>query len=580
MTGTRDFAPFTQRSQRVLAITVRAGALIAALVLAPVGGTAKESTGTPAILADPRVMASSALPDYSYAGYGFGLKAIPKDVGTVVDVTDHGATANDGIDDSKAVLRALAAATAIKGKVTVRFPPGRFQISEILPIERSQFVLEGSGVGPNGTELYFPRPLMIADKSHRQDELREYLKREDKYQREPEQNLDVLFSAYSWSGGFVMVGPKGVRPFSYDSSKDKRDPVVTPALAGSQFTRKLTVKNARSLRVGQVVQLQWFSSDGPDSAILRSLYGDPSQLREPIGSHHWTFPDRPVVGQSTRITAIRGNTITLGDPLLHDVSERQPAVIADWKHLTDIGIQNMRLSFPESPWFGHHLEQGYNAIYMTGVFDGWIRNLVIDNADSAVLTDNAASLTIRDVRTTGSHKAHYSVHIGSVHNVLVSDLRVENPVIHPLSVNTRSTKSVYRRATVMSDAVLDQHSGSNHQNLFDQVTLSIAPKRGASGEWSYRLWEGGGAPYWKPGHGRYNTFWNVEVVVDDGRVPQGEPVTLTSGLEGPGARIVGLHGNRQFAVKYTPEGYVEAVNHPTKAVPSLYDYQLARRRAD
>lgn len=554
--------------------------LIAVLILSPVvAAAAKPDTG-PAILADPRVMSDNPLPDFSYAGYGFGLKPIPKDTGDIVDITDYGALADDGKDDSKAVLRALVAAAAISGKVTVRFPPGRIQITEILPINRSELVLEGAGTGANGTELYFPRPLMIADKSDRQNELREYMKREDKYQREPDQNIDDLFSAYSWSGGFLFVGPDGTRPFSYDGSKDKRDPVLTPVQAGTQFSRQFTVKSAKALKVGQVIQLQWFSVDGPDSAILRSLYGNPADLPERVGSHHWTFPNRPVVGQSTRITSIRGDTITIGDPLLHDISERQPAVVADWEHLSNVGIQNMRLTFPDAPWFGHHLEQGYNGIYMTGVFDGWISNVVIDNADSAILTDNAASLTISDITTTGRHKAHYSVHVGSVHNVLVSDLRVENPVVHPLSVNTRSTRSVYRRAVVKRDAILDQHSGSNHQNLFDQVTLSIAPKQDASGAWSYRLWEGGGAPYWKPGHGRYNTFWNVELVVADDRVPPDDPITVFSGLEGPGARIVGLHGNRKFDVKYTPTGYLEAINRPPGPVPSLYDYQLARRRSN
>src|SRR3546814_11114437 len=82
-------------------------------------------------------------------------------------------------------------------------------------------------------------------------------------------------------------------------------------------------------------------------------------------------------------------------------SSDQPAVIADWKHLSNFGIQNMRLQFPEAPAFGHHLEQGYNGIYMTGVFDGWISGLTIDRADSGILTDNAASLTISDITTTG-----------------------------------------------------------------------------------------------------------------------------------------------------------------------------------
>ncbi|WP_260580434.1 hypothetical protein [Sphingopyxis sp. PET50] len=335
----------------------------------------------------------------------------------------------------------------------------------------------------------------------------------------------------------------------------------------------MTVEDATKLHVGDVVQLQWFSVDGPDSKILKSLYGDTDL---PIGSHHWTSPNRPVVVQSTRVAAIRGKRVTLGDPLLHDVRTDQPAVVAQWQHLTRVGIQNLRLQFPEAPSFGHHLEQGYNGIYMTGVFDGWIRNLVIDRSDSGILTDNAASLTIADVTTTGDRRAHYSVHVGAVHNVLVEGLRVENPVIHPLSVNTRSTRSVFLRSDVAQDAVIDQHSGSNHQNLFDQIVLHIDPKQ-TNGEWAYQLWVGGGAPYWKPGHGLYNTLWNARLAMSE-TVPADATVAISSGLEGPGERIVGLHANRRIAISYTPASYVEATGQAVEAVPSLYDWQLARRR--
>jgi hypothetical protein len=545
-----------------------------------------QEAAMPAILSDKAVMAEYPLPDYSYAGYGFGLAPLPTDPGTIINVTDHGVVADDGKDDAKAVLKALAMADSIQGRVTLRFPKGRIQIGEMIPLERSELVLDGAGEGANGTELYFPRPLKIVDKSNAQDELRDYLKREDKYQREPDQNIDTLFTEYSWSGGFLFIGPKGTRPVSYDGSKDKRDPVLTPALSGKQFGRTITVANAKALKVGQVVQLQWFSENGPDSQILKSLYGDLSKwnaaqtnkaMELKVGSHHWTFPNRPVVGQSTRIAAIKGNVLTLGDPLLHDVSAAQPAVIADWQHLTNVGIQNMRLAFPDNPWFGHHLEQGYNGIYMTGLFDGWVKNVTIHNADSGILTDNAASLTIASVTTTGEHKAHYSVHVGAVHNVLVKDLRVENPVIHPVSVNTRSSRSVYQRAVVLRDAILDQHAGSNHQNLFDQLTMYVKPKKSPDGQWTYRLWEAGGAPYWKPGHGLMNTHWNIRLNITEGPA-ESEMVKITSGLEGPGARIVRVYGNRPLEVSYLPTAYIEDTNEMATTVPSLYDYQLAKRK--
>lgn len=527
----------------------------------------------PRILSDKMVRAADPLPDFSYAGYGFGLGTIPTDPGTIIDVTAHGVIPDDGLDDTKAVLRALDAANTVKGKVTLRFPKGRTQITEVLRITRSDFVLDGAGDGPGGSELFFPRPLKLIDNSHDFDELRQYLVREKKYEVQPEHNINYLFSEYSWGGGMIFVGPDRTRPASYDPALDKRDPTLAKGVAGRQFDRTLTVVDTSRLAVGDVLRVEWFANAGKDSAILKSLYGDTDL---PIGSHHWTSPDRAVVVQSTKITAIKGKRVTLGDPLLHDVRADQPAILSRWEHLTNVGIQNLRLQFPESPSFGHHLEQGYNGIYMTGVFDGWIQNLAIDKSDSGILTDNAASLTIQNIVTSGERRAHYSVHVGAAHNVLVKNLTVENPVIHPLSVNTRSTRAVFLRSQVKRDAVIDQHSGSNHQNLFDQISMWIDPAE-KKGEWQYRLWVGGGASYWKPGHGLYNTVWNARLIMPDS-VPAGATVAITSGLEGPGERIVGLHANRPIQVRYNPAPYMEGIGQPVDAAPSLYDYQLARRR--
>ncbi|WP_373487786.1 hypothetical protein [Blastomonas sp.] len=525
-------------------------------------------------------------PDFSYAGYRFGLAPLPTANGTVIDARLYGIVPDDGRDDAKALLRAIAAAYQINGKVTVQLPPGRIQIGEVIPLERSNFVLRGAGSGVGGTELYFPRPLNIVDEPARQEELRGYLKHENKFEVIPEQNINFLFSEYSWSGGFLLVGPKKDRPVSYDPARDRRTPVLADPVSAAQFARTIKVNDASRLKVGQVVQIQWFSVDGPDSAILRSIYGDLSGWNESeagqsaplvIGSHHWTFANRPVVAQPTRITAIKNNAVTIGDPLLHGISASQPAVIASWEHLEEVGVEAMKLTFPDNPWFGHHLEAGYNGIYLTGLFDGWVRDVEIHNADSGILTDNAGSMTIDTVRTTGDHKAHYTVHVGAVHNVLVRDLVVENPSVHPVSVNTRSTRSVFLRADIRRDAIIDQHSGSNHQNLFDQLTLHVSPLTTAKG-WTYRLWEGGGAPYWKPGHGLYNTHWNLKLVFPD-VVPKDAAVDMTSGLEGPGARIVGLHGNRSLMLKYRPAPYSEMLNETVRSVPSLYEYQRALRRA-
>jgi hypothetical protein len=148
-------------------------------------------------------------------------------------------------------------------------------------------------------------------------------------------------------------------------------------------------------------------------------------------------------------------------------------------------------------------------------------------------------------------------------------------VRHSLTFNTQSTKCVYHNAEVFTSPVLDQHAGANHQNLFDNVTVHAAAQQG-DGTKAIALYDGSGAGYWQPGHGGYNTTWNLNVLVTGGARPD-ERVTLQGLDEGPMALIVGVHGNREFELDYRPKPLVSVINARINHIPSLYNYQLSQR---
>ena len=133
--------------------------IIAAAMLVPPATVADSDDTLPAILADEKTRTVHYLPDFSYAGYRNGSADVPAATGKVVLVDEFGAIANDGIDDSKSILDALSHAHSVDGPVVVRFGPGRYRVSEVLEIKRSDFVLQGHGSGTGGTTLHFPRPL-------------------------------------------------------------------------------------------------------------------------------------------------------------------------------------------------------------------------------------------------------------------------------------------------------------------------------------------------------------------------------------------------------------------------------------
>lgn len=524
------------------------------------------------ILSDADVKAKNYLPDFSYAGYNHGMGEIPILKGKIIDVTKFGVITNDDIDDSAAMLKALETAHNTRGPVILQLPKGKVIISEILKIQRSDIVLRGAGSGPDGTNLHFPRPLQMIDKTDSLDELREYLVKYNKRHRVKEENIDVLFSEYAWSGGFIWVQKEGTRAASYLESKDPEIIKLADVLEGKRGAKTVIVDNTQSLSVGDILELQWFNRKGENGALIKEMYGN---TKVKIGSHHWSFKDRPLVRQKTEILSIDGNNVTISDPLLHNISNEIPAQFSHWDHLTNVGIEDLHISFPDSPYFGHHMERGNNGIYLTSVFNGWVRDISVHNGDSGILTYNSANVTISNIETTGNRRAHYSVHAGNVHNMLVKNLTVNNAALHSLSLNTQSTKCVFQNAIVNEAAVLDQHAGANHQNLFDNITMRVAARRDENDPY-YPIWDGSGAGYWQPGHGMFNTTWNLKVNVVSG-ADRAETVDLRGLAEGPDARIVGVSGNRNFKVDYRPEPYMERLNSTMNDVPSLYDYQLSQR---
>ncbi|MCY4157555.1 MAG: glycosyl hydrolase family 28-related protein [Gammaproteobacteria bacterium] len=526
----------------------------------------------PALLSIETIKRENYLPDFSFAGYGNGLAAMPDASGTVIEVDDFGASANDQVDDTQAVLAAIAHANGVDGPVIVRFSTGRYIVSGVMKIERSDFVLQGAGSGAGGTVLYFPRPLKQVDRSASLDELRKYLVELDKREFDPDRNLNDYFSEYSWSGGFIWIQKPGMRAAPYLVEYDPEIEKLADIEAGARGARTITLASVADIDPGDIIQLQWINRAGPDAGIIKSLYG--AEYRS-AGSHHWSFPERPLVRQTSRVLRVDGRNVQLADPLLHDANDAIPAQVAAWDGLRRVGIEDIRLEFPDSPFFGHHLERGYNGIYFTSSFDSWVRNIRITNADSGILSYNSASLTYKDVITDGARRAHYAVHMGNVHNVLAENITIMNPVLHSLSFNTQSTKCVFKNAEVFVSPALDQHAGANHQNLFDNVTLHMRAVRSDDGP-VVAVFDGSGAGYWQPGHGGFNTTWNLRVLITGGAYAN-EAVTVQGLDEGPMARIVGLHGNREFKLDYRPAPYVERLNQPLESVPSLYEYQRRER---
>lgn len=525
----------------------------------------------------PTALDKVYIPDFSYAGYQFGEKNPDISQFKVIDVADHGIVANDNIDDSKALNDLLLLLVKEDVPTVIQFNQGRYQLSEIIRVNRSNIVIRGAGTDiESGTEFFFPRPLIYAKQPREMDELAEYLVKFKKIEKNVNQGILLPYTKWSWSGGFFWTGvsgEEGERVKAYMEKYEKEPNTLAHVISGEKDNHTFEVASSTKLTVGNVVQMNWFNPEGKQGSFLKELYGDTEYK---IGSHHWMFPDMALARQQVLITNISGNSVTIKTPLLHNISPNWKVSLTHWQHLKEVGFEHFRITFPPHQEVGHHVEPGFNGIYLTRLFNSWVKDIVIDNADSGILSENMGNVTIERVKTTGTSIAHYSVQIGGVNNVLVKDLTIDNPVIHPVSFNTLANKNVYLNTIVNVQPKFDQHCGANQQNLFDNTKVKVTLDLSKSKQPSYPLFKGGGASYWKPTHGQFNTFWNTSIEFTNGSQLE-QPILLNGIKDAPNGRLVGFSSNLPIELKYDPTAYIEGIGNYYTSAPSLYEYQLNKR---
>ncbi len=276
----------------------------------------------------------------------------------------------------------------------------------------------------------------------------------------------------------------------------------------------------------------------------------------------------PLIKQEVTVKSIKGNLVTIKEKLMHDLKPEWYPDITEWQYISEVGIEHIRFEFPYEEYYAHHLESGYNAIYMTNTAHSWVKDVAVHNGDSGFISDICANVTVEDVVVTG-RTYHYAVQFGDCYDMLAKRVKVDCHVMHSLSFNTGARNCVFTDCIVTTMPSLDQHSGANHQNLFDNIRITEDdPDR--------TFFYMGGDGYWAPTHGAFSTFWNIQVNFTFPK-PDDLPLPIKGVTNGPSARLVGITANYPMKITYGPGCYMEGINQPGIAVNSLYEYQLKKR---
>lgn len=401
--------------------------------------------------------ASSRLPDCSYAGYRRGEAAIPR-LPVVTDVTRFGAV-GDGRTDCTAAFRAAVAATH-DGAVNI--PRGRWVLRDVVTLDHSRCVLRGAG--PGATVLVIPQSLQ---------------------QLHPVPLSAEGKAPYAFHGGFVTL--KGGATGRLLAKLAARAP------RGSE---RLTLDAAPAgLKPGDLVRLVAAGSPALGRVLHAGLL-DPgvATAKEMKTYLNW------VAG----VAAVDGRVVALDRPLR---LELEPAFGVEMHSyaptVEDVGVEELTFEFPGVPKKKHLVEEGFNAIQMSGVTHAWVRGVEILDADCGIIVGGCRWCTVSQVvfrapkrKAPSGHHALWAT--GGSQDCLFAGFRVETEYVHDLSVEGLANGNVFVHGAGHA-LNLDHHRNMPYENLFTDLDAGSGA----------RLWQSSGRGDRGPHAGARETAWHI-----------------------------------------------------------------------
>ena len=457
------------------------------------------------------------LPDFSYAGYHQGEKAIPE-VDIVANVKDFGAKGNGLFDDTEAFKKAIAQTE--NGAILI--PEGIYRITDFLEIRKSNLVLRGEG--HQKTILYFPVYLNDI---------------------EPDWGSTTEgrpTSNYSWSDGFIRV---------FGNYGQNNLTSVDPGAKRGDY--QFEVSEIDELNPGDWVTVK--VSDPGDYSLFNYLYTE-----DPASMDRWNRPGG--TSQVMKIENIKGKTVTFNRPLRFDLRAAwSPELTTYQPEVQEVGIENLAFEYPVKPYEGHFSELGYNALAFGNVANCWVKNIRIKNCDSGIfLSGNFCTLDgviYESERTADPNRlasGHHGIYITDQDN-LFTNFVFKTRFVHDITVSHCAGNVISNGGGV--DLSLDHHKKAPYANLFTNLNLGVG---------SQMFRSGGGRELGRHSAG-YETFWNIDAI-ENQQWPEGW---------GPNSmNLVGLKTN-QASILNEDGKWFEAIS-PLKLFPqNLHQAQLEKR---
>lgn len=401
-------------------------------------------------VAGERFEPTGRLPDVSWAGVGQGEVPLPSPE-IVANVADYGAVADGLTDDTAAFQAALDAAGDAGGVVFV--PAGDYLLAGQLIMDDDGVVLRGEGDEEGETVLYFASSLT---------------------------DLFGWIPQWSWSGGLIHVrGTPGSEALS---------DVTVDALRGDQ---SITLETVAGIVEGDVIVLELF--DDAEQSLGGHLHAD----QDTPGSCDWQA--QIVRRWPVTVAAVDGLQVSLAQPLRTDIRAAWTPRVVRANMLVGIGVEHLRIAFPETLAKPHLEEDGYNGVYFSdGVRESWVRDVTFVNADTPISVRRLGKhLSFVELTALG-RQGHHGIDMGHCHDCYVADYAISAEMRHAVTVGHHSSGCAIKRLTSPEglSLSLDHHRDSPIENVFTDIQ---APTD----------WASGGSWCAGPFSGARSTFWGI-----------------------------------------------------------------------
>lgn len=241
----------------------------------------------------------------------------------------------------------------------------------------------------------------------------------------------------------------------------------------------------------------------------------------------------------SRVASIDGSRIQLERPLPYDVAlEWTPELHRFAPTVQEVGIENLSIEFPWTPYPGHFREKGYNALSLYKVSQCWLRNIEIRNADFGLALEETNFCTVQNLRLTVSAdrartpeargaSGHHGIDIGHGTENLVTGFDIQTKFVHDISLEWYALHTVYANGRGL-DLAMDHHREANYSNLFTDIDCGAGS----------RPFDSGGSHDRGPHAGAYNTYWNIRAH---------QPMPLPPADFGPLLNFIGFDTSAQRA---------------------------------